>query len=311
VWNTLQLISPIFGLALLGYAAAWIGLVDKDAIRGLSRFAFRIAIPVMLIRAMASLSLSFEWELLTTYFLGTFLVYGAGMLVGRAVFRQVLEQQAVFGFGSGFSNLVMVGIPFIQVAYGDEGLLPLYIVLSVHAPSLYLVGTSLLKIGRNVSGKAGSVGSIPMDVLKSQTKNPIVIALAIGLGLNLGGIELTGPVDTVAAMLAAAALPCTLFTLGASLSSYPLRGQLRPALGLICIKNLLHPLIVYVLAFHVFELNPLWAGITVIMAAQPMGMNAYLFAEDSEVMAPTMAAAVVLSTAASIVTLSAVLYLLS
>jgi malonate transporter len=308
MWSTLQLISPIFGLALIGYLSGWIGLIEKDGIRGLSRFAFRVAIPVMLIRAVSEIALSFEWELLTAYFGGTFVVYAVGMLVGRFVFGQSPERQAVFGFGSGFSNAVMVGIPFVQVAFGDEGLLPLYIILSIHAPTLYLVGTSMLRIGR---GSKGSAASLPMAVLGAQAKNPIVIALAIGFTLNLTGVRMTGSVDAIAGMLADAALPCMLFTLGASLSGYRLVGQLKQAVALVCLKNVLHPIIVYGLAFYVFDLNPVWAAVTVIMAALPMGMNTYLFAEDSEVMAPTIAAAVVLSTSVSVVSLSVVLFLLS
>lgn len=306
MWNTFHLILPIFGLALIGYAARWTGLIDKDGIRGLSRFAFRVAIPVMLIRAVSEISLSFEWELLTAYFGGTFAVYVIGMLVGRAILGQSMERQAVFGFGAAFSNAVMVGIPFVQLAFGDEGLLPLYLILSIHSPTLYLVGTSMLNFSR---GAHYSTGNLPMTVLKAQTKNPIVIALAIGIAMNLAGIGFRGPVDGIAGMLAAAAIPCTLFTLGASLAGYRLGGQLKAAIALVGLKNVLHPIVMYALTFYVFDLSPVWATVVVVMSALPMGMNAYLFAEDSEVIAPTMAAAVVLSSAISTVSLPLVFYL--
>jgi hypothetical protein len=308
VWNTLQLIAPVFGLALIGYLSGWLGLIGKDGIRGLSRFAFRIAIPAMLIQAIADLALSFEWALLASYFGGTFLTYGLAMVVGGSLFRLRPEEWPVFGFGSGFSNLVMVGIPFVQIAYGDEGLLPLYIILSIHAPLLYLVGTSMLNVAR---GTSGTRANVPMAILKSQATNPIVIALSIGLALNLTDVELGGPLAAIIGMLSDAALPCTLFTLGASLAGYQLRGQVSRSVALVGLKNAVHPIIVYILAFHVFDLNPAWAPVTVVIAALPIGMNAYLFAEDSEVLASTMAPAVVVSTAVSIVSLSFVLYLLS
>ena len=238
MWNTFHLILPIFGLALIGYAARWIGLIDKDGIRGLSGFAFRVAIPVMLIRAVSEISLTFEWELLTAYFGGTFAIYATGMLVGRGIFGPSIEQQAVFGFGAAFSNLVMVGIPFVQLAFGDEGLLPLYLILSIHSPTLYLVGTSVLNLGR---GARSSSGNLPMTVLKAQAKNPIVIALAIGIAMNLAGIRFQGPVDGMAAMMGAAAIPCTLFTLGASLAGYGLGGQLKAAIVLVALKERIAP----------------------------------------------------------------------
>ena len=260
----------------------------------------------MLIRAVSEISLTFEWELLTAYFSGTFAIYATGMLVGRGIFGPSIERQAVFGFGAAFSNLVMVGIPFVQLAFGDEGLLPLYLIISIHSPTLYLVGTSMLNLGR---GTRSSSGNLPMTVLKAQAKNPIVIALAIGIAMNLAGIRLQGPVDGIAAMLGAAAIPCTLFTLGASLAGYGLGGQLKAAIALVGLKNVLHPTVMYGLTIYVFDFNPVWATVVVVTSALPMGMNAYLFAEDSETIAPTMAAAVVLSSAISVVSLPLVFYL--
>lgn len=306
--QTLQLISPIFGVALIGYVAGRAGVIDEHGIRGLSRFAFRIAIPAMLIRAVSELELSFEWELLTVYFGGTFLVFGAGILAGRLLFRHAPDRRVVFGFGSAFSNNLMVGIPFVQAAFGDAALLPLYIILSIHGPVLYMVGTSLLRAARGAA--ESEPASLPTAVLRSQLRNPIFVALAIGFALNLTGIRLMGPVDTVASMLGAAAIPATLFTLGASLAGYRIAGELDQAAVLIGLKNLLHPLVVYALAFHVFALDPVWSAVTVAMAAMPMGINAYLFASDSEVLAPTMAASVVASTGVSVVSLSLLLLLL-
>ena len=138
----------------------------------------------------------------------------------------------------------MVGIPFVQIAYGDEGWLPLYIVLSIHAPLLYLIGTSILNVAR---GSQTATKSVPIAVLKSQAQNPIVIALALGLTVNLTRVDLPGPIDGIIGMLGDAALPCTLFTLGASLASYSLRGQLPHSIMLIVLKNAVQPGIVYLL----------------------------------------------------------------
>ena len=82
-------------------------------------------------------------------------------------------------------------------------------------------------------------------------------------------------------------------------------------MGLILLKNVFHPLITFVLAFTVFDLSATWAGVAVILAAQPTGVIAYLFAEDSETLSSTIGATVVLSTMVSIVSVSVVLYLLS
>ena len=81
--------------------------------------------------------------------------------------------------------------------------------------------------------------------------------------------------------------------------------------SVLLLKNVCHPLITFVLAFTVFDLSATWAGVAVILAAQPTGVIAYLFAEDSETLSSTIGATVVLSTMVSIVSVSVVLYLLS
>lgn len=308
--NLLQTTLPVFGLILLGYVVGWAGVIDRAGIRGLSRFTFRIAIPVLLVRSMANVALSgpVEWPLMAAYYGATLVMYAAGMGAGRWIFSQPLEQQAIFGLGASFSNLVVLGLPIVLVVYGNEGELPMYMILSCNAAVLFFLASSVQGIARGVTQPRQGLSFI---VLKTHATNPVIVALAIGLVLNLLGFRIAGPLDAIAAMLGSAALPCALFTVGASLSRYRLAGELREAMGLILLKNVFHPLITFVLAFTVFDLSATWAGVAVILAAQPTGVIAYLFAEDSETLSSTIGATVVLSTMVSIVSVSVVLYLLS
>ena len=77
--NLLQSTAPVFGLILIGYFVGWFGVIDKEGIAGLSRFTFRVAIPVMRVRAMANVSFSepIEWPLMAAYFGGTVIPVGA------------------------------------------------------------------------------------------------------------------------------------------------------------------------------------------------------------------------------------------
>jgi malonate transporter len=45
------------------------------------------------------------------------------------------------------------------------------------------------------------------------------------------------------------------------------------------LKLVVHPLVVLLLATQVFQMPPVWAGVAVLFASCPSGINAYLFAE--------------------------------
>ena len=303
----MQSTAPIFGLILIGYFVGWFGVIEKEGIAGLSRFTFRVAIPVMLVRAMANVSFSeaIEWPLMGAYFGGTLMAYGAGALVGKFVFGYSLRKQAVFGLGSSYSNIVVIGIPTVLLVFGDAGVLPMYMILSCNAALLFFITKSILGIAGGMT--EGPLGLL-VSVLKTNASNPVIVGLFAGLAINLAGLSIVEPFDTIALMLGAAGPGCALFTLGASLSRYPLQGKLKKTVSLVLLKNLVHPLAVYALAFFVFDLSPVWAAVAVVVAAQPTGVNAYLFAEDSETVSSTVGAAVVVSTAVSIVSVALVLY---
>ena len=110
--------------------------------------------------------------------------------------------------------------------------------------------------------------------------------------------------------MAAAAIPCALIALGASLAGYELRGQFAPAVVLASIKLLVQPVLAWAFVVHVLGLGAPWAPVAVVMAGMPSGAMVYLFGARYETASEVAASAVVLSSAASVVTLSVLLVLM-
>jgi predicted permease len=87
------------------------------------------------------------------------------------------------------------------------------------------------------------------------------------------------PAWQVVGLLGGAAVPCALISMGIALHRYGLQmGWKLPTL-ISSLKLVVHPLIVFLLATYVFEMPPVWAGVAVLFASCPSGINAYLFAE--------------------------------
>ena len=119
---------------------------------------------------------------------------------------------------------------------------------------------------------------------------------------RLSGVSLPGPATSIVDMLASAASPCALFAMGIALRRYGLAHQPSLAALVTGLKLVVHPALVYVFAFHVFSMPPVWAGVAVLFAAAPCGLNAYLFAERYRSGVGVSASAITLSTGLSVLT---------
>lgn len=304
-----EIILPVFGTLGLGYGAARLGVFDEAANRGLSVFVFSFALPLLLFRAIAQAELPDALPLgyLLSYYLGAFAVFGLAMLATRALFARRLNEQAVLGLGASFSNTGMLGIPLVMTAYGEAAALPLFAMIAFH--SLLMLPPTTALIEAALGGKH-SVGALLISLAKSIGSTPIIWGLSAGLVVALTGFDLPGPVDAVAKSLGAAATPCALFALGASLTRYSLGANLKEPMVLVLLKVVVHPLLVWLLATRVFDVPSLWVATAVTLAALPAGITPYLFAQRYEVCQATVASAVFLSTVLSVVTLSVLMFLL-
>ena len=113
------------------------------------------------------------------------------------------------------------------------------------------------------------------------------------------------PVNEFLTLLGPAATPCALFAIGASLAgSRALR--LGAALWLSTAKLILHPAAA---AFFVwaFGVEPFAGTVMIAAAALPVAGNVFILAQHYGVAPNRVSAAILISTAASVVTIAAVL----
>ncbi|MDF1792221.1 MAG: AEC family transporter [Thalassobaculaceae bacterium] len=305
----LEIIVPVFGIVALGYGAARTGLFPHDATKGLSRFVFDYAIPAMLFRTMATTALpeTIQWGYLVSYFGGGYIAWIIGTLVATVVFKAKGAEPSIAGMTGAFSNTVMLGVPLVLTTYGDVATLPLFLIVAFHSWQLLSVVTVQAEVGL---GARQEMRQLPVNVLKGLVTNPIIIALLLGVLANLLGIKLPGFVDTLTSTLGRAALPCAVFAMGASIAAYRIAGAVRQATVGTVLKLTLHPLLVWLLATHVFTVEPLWRDVAVILASLPVGVNVYLMAQRYQAAVAQSATAILLSTGLSVFTVAGVLWLL-
>ena len=302
-----DVIFPIFGLLMVGYITVILGWFDQTAIRGLTRFVFDFAVPMLLLRTVSTAQLpeDIPWNFLASYYLATMLVLFSGLVLTRITYRITFSEQVVSAFSCSFSNTVLLGIPLVLMAFGDQGALPLFIIIGTHGFVMFPLFTIMMEIGK--------IGEAPVKTLFAKTSyglitNPLVIGLLGGLVCNLLGITLWKPLDEIAKLLGNAVTPGALFALGATLAGFRKKIQWKELPILVLMKIIVHPLLVWLLAVIVFGLSEeIWIKVLVILAALPTGVNPFLFASRYNTGQMLSSGAVFISTFISIFTLSALL----
>jgi predicted permease len=305
-----NVIFPVFAIALAGYLLARLGVLRPADVAGLSTYVFNIAAPVLLFNSLATedFQAAFNWGYLLAYYLAAFAVFGLGMLIGRWRFGHSLPEQGMFGMAAAYSNTLLVGLPIIVAAFGDEALLPLLLIIAPHAALLSLAVVVIAEAG---AGDGRRRWAAARATARKLLLNPILLGVALGLLANRLGIALPEVVARTTGLVGQSLLPCALVMLGASLAQYRLSRYTREAGVLVALKLLVQPALAALLLTYVFPVSPLWRAVAVITAGLPTGITVTTFAYRYQACIASVAAATLLSTLLAVATLAVMLAVLA
>ncbi|MEQ8354722.1 MAG: AEC family transporter [Kiloniellaceae bacterium] len=299
--SILETVLPIFGLVLCGYVVGRKGWMSEEAIKGLNTFVFYFAIPALLFRAMARGLGPIEFSIVGAYFGAVLATFLLALPIARLAFRSGPAERALFGMGAVFSNTVLLAIPLIFTILGEAGGRHLMLIITFHTILIFPVITVLIEIGL---GGGHGWRRLAGNTLRSLAFNPIILALLAGIAYGQTGLAVPGAAERFLTLLGGAAAPCALFALGASLTAFEIHGDLKETLAIVAMKLLVHPAVMALLAFYVFDLPPLAAAVAILTAACPVGANVFIMARQYDTYLGRSASAVLISTAISVVTLS-------
>jgi len=119
------------------------------------------------------------------------------------------------------------------------------------------------------------------------------------------------PAERFATLLAAAAGPCALFAIGLFVSELSIRAGAAASWQTTLLKLVLHPLLMAALVFWLLPVDALWAKIAVVCASLPLGATAFVLAQRYKLLEAETSTGAVVSTAASLFTVSLVMALLA
>jgi predicted permease len=274
---------PFFALVLAGWLAAQRRVLPESAIPGLNAFVLYFALPCMLFRFGMNTPVL---DLLSPAMLGVYVAAGL-LIVGFTIAvtwgpRLGLKDAAFGALVAAFPNTGFMGVPLLVALLGPAAAGP---VICTILADLFV--TSSLCIALAQAQGAQGARTAAVRALRGALSNPLPWAIALGAAFSAAGWRLSGPLDVVVRMLADAASPVALFTIGAVLwragQHAHTRTPLSRFLPVALIKLLLHPLLVLLLAVAARQLGaPLSAFQVMVLtlaAALPSASNVSLLAE--------------------------------
>jgi len=321
VLQILLVTFPFFALVLAGYVAARRKMLPLEAIPGLNGFVLFFALPCMLYRFGASMPVAqlLDASVFLTYLLCALVM--VGFAVAISLNERIGWNDASFGaLVAAFPNTGFMGVPLLVALLGPKAAGPAIVTILVDM----VITTSLcIAISRLDGADEHGAAKAVNNALKSVAANPLPWAIMLGAVSSAISLELPKPVMQTLGMLADAASPVALFTIGAVLArSQMLTAQghaeplaMRDYLPVAVLKLLLHPLLVLLVGVAAISLGvPLGKfalTVLVLVAALPSASNVAMLAERYAADNGRVARIILVTTAVAFLTFSLAVTLLT
>ena len=301
---------PVVGLILLGLVLGRLGWVPQVWVRRLSTLSFMVLTPIVLFRTMRHVHVELLDLRPAVAYIGALGLVFAAMLWWRGMNRGAV----VLALGVTYSNAVMIGIPLVQLAWGDAGLVTLLTLIPIHSLLLLTAATVALEfaLAREQAARApvraGHLLGVTALALRKALVHPVPLPIIAGLLYAQTGWGVAAPLELFLQTMGRAFGPLALVLVGIALAGSSIGAQLRGALQLAAIKNFAVPLLAAALGWAL-GMRGLALTVLTVTAALPMGANVFLFSQRYGVAMPLITASVAVSTLVALLSVSLVMLL--
>lgn len=306
----LSSLLPVVFLISMGFVAGRAKLVRQDAVRDLTNLVFLVLAQALLFRTMSSVHLeTLDLRPVFQYFVvASALFFIMLMMYGRD------SRASVLALASIFSNTLMIGVPLVGLAYGEPGQVLLFTLISLHALVLLTMATVVLELQMAYEHAAehGETRHMLKTVgmaMKNAVLHPVPLPILIGLIYAQTGWGLHPIVDKPLQLLGASFGPVALVLVGITLAQTPVGENFKGAMKISVVKTFVHPVLMAA-AGYAMGMRGLHLTVMVVAAALPIGANVFLFSQRYQKEEDVVTAAVAVSTALALVSVTLVMALL-
>lgn len=279
----------------------------QQTLADLDRLSFKVLLPVLLFRDIAAGRITEQFDLRFFLFCaGVTVVYFFAIWFGAAKLLPDKAMVGAFTQGAFRGSQAILGVAFVQNLYGDAGLVPLMIVASV---PLYNIFSVLVLTVTAPDAKNAQHKGVVSRTLGGIITNPIILGILAGLPFSLLQVDFPPMLSKGLDMIAACATPVALISIGAGFEGAKAIKKLAPTCAATFIKLILLPAIFLPIAAWMGFRDQAMVAL-VILCGAPSTVSGYVMAKNMGGDHVLAASIVVLSTALSAVTLTAILFIL-
>lgn len=315
VLSVLLITFPFFALVACGFIATWRGVLPQVAIPGLNAFVLFFALPCMLYRfgAQTPIHQLLDINVTLVYLLCAAVMVGATVLLTRR--RMGLNDAAFGALVAAFPNTGFMGVPMLAALLGAQSAGPIIVTMAI---DMIITTSACIALSRlDLAGGQG-VWTAVRNSLRGMAANPMPWSILLGGLASAMGWVLPGPVDKTVAMLAGAASPVALFTIGAVLARSQMNSHenvaARDYVPIALAKLIIHPLLVWAVGMSAMamglSLSQETLVVLVLLAALPSASNVSLLTDRYGAHSGRVARIILVSTSLAFLTFSAAVALM-
>ncbi|GAB3757046.1 AEC family transporter [Microlunatus parietis] len=270
----------IIVIIVLGVGLAHFKIVDLSGQVLLSRIAFFVASPALMITVLGGTDVSTLFSANLAASIGSVVVTTVlALILLRVVWRRSGAETMIGIFSAAYVNAGNLGLPIAAYALGNASLIaPM---LLVQLLVLQPIGIAVLDLTTRPEEADQSRRRRLLRLVGQPFRNPLMIASLIGLILSLTGFQLPRVVNDPLHLVGGMAVPAMLLAYGISLRLGPLPGRGEPPVqigALVALKLIVQPLVGFLLAKFVLGLDPLGVLAVTVIAGLPTAQNVFTHA---------------------------------
>ena len=302
---SLNVTMPIFLVMVIGWALKQIGMLDDHFVSVANKFNFKVTLPFMVFQDIAAVNIREVFDLKFVLFcaISTSICFW-GIWGAVKLFLKDKSLRGAFVQASFRSSAAVMGLAFISKIYGSSAMGPLMIIGAVPLYNIY----SVLVLTFEADTEEKDTGKIK-EACINIVKNPIIIAIALGLVASFFQLDFPVIVDKTVANVAKMATPLALIALGAGFEGKKALAKIKPTIWASDIKLVIQPLVFLPIAVKLGFTGEQLIAILIMLAA-PATPSCYIMAKNMKNDGVLTASIVVMTTLLAAFTLTGWIYLL-
>ena len=305
--DILNLALPYFGLIFIGFACGKTRGLPESGLAWMNFFLLYVSLPALLFRIMSETPFS---ELNNPPFLiattlATVSAFVLAMVAARIIGELSLRKATMAGLAGAYGNIGYMGPGLALAVLGAKAAAPTALIFCCDSIFLFTIVPLLMALtDREHPSFLHAIGLAARQIVL----NPLIMSAVLGALVAAFHIPLPTALDRTLLFLQNAAAPTALFVLGVTVALRPFDRVPWEVPGVIAIKLLIHPLIVFSLMLLFGPFAQPWAATAVLMAALPPALNVFVIARQNNTWIEPASVAVLIGTFASVVTLTSVMW---